>query len=104
MLHFLASDAGWVVLFAPVDAIWRGDVRAQKFDAIARLCGVSRPQVRALFTKAGEYGLITETAPGLYAPTPAFLNVVHAWISECLAAFVSCCRLARDLAPADKAP
>lgn len=97
MLHFLISDGGWIVLFALVDAIWRGDPEAQRFDAIAALCGVSRTHVRSLLIKATEYGLLREDGAGLHAPTPEFFDVVHVWIAECLAAFVSCCRLAQDL-------
>lgn len=94
MLHFLISNAGWLVLFALMDACWRGDPRAQRFEAIARRCGVSRPHVRNLLTKGHASGLLRETAPGLFSPTPAFGETASVWIAECLAAFVGCCRLA----------
>ncbi len=96
MLHFLISDGGWIVLFALIDAIWRADRDSQKFEAIAALCGVSRPHVRSLLVKAAEYGLLREDGAGLFAPTTEFFEVVDVWIAECLAAFINCARLAQD--------
>lgn len=95
ILPFLSVDGGWLVLSALLDAVWRGDVRAQRFDAIAKRCGVSRPHVRALLLKVHEYGLLEQTAPGLLRATPQFMAAAQIWIAECLAAFINCCRLAQ---------
>jgi hypothetical protein len=97
MLHFLISDGGWIVLFALIDAIARTDRDSQKFEAIAALCGVSRPHVRSLLIKAADYGLLLADGAGLFMPTPEFSGVVDIWIAECLAAFIGCCRLAQGV-------
>ncbi|MBX9746291.1 MAG: hypothetical protein K2X34_05285 [Hyphomonadaceae bacterium] len=101
MLHFLMFDAGWLILFSLMDAVWSGDPRAQRSAAIARLCGVSRPHVRNVLSHGHMQGFLEEIAPGMYAPTAAFFDVAHVWIAECLAAFARCCRLAQtaDLSP-----
>lgn len=96
MLPFLMADAGLVTLYALVDAHWRGDCRAQKIDAIARLCGVSRPHVRTLFNIATSQGLMEQGAAGLFVPVPALLGIMRRWIAECLAAFMGCCQMAQD--------
>lgn len=95
MLHFLMFNAGLLVLFALMEAAWRGDKSAGKPDAIARLCGVSRPHVRNIIVNARAQGILDEIAPGFVAPTASFFNVANVWIAECLAAFVGCCRLAQ---------
>lgn len=94
MLHFLMADAGWVILYALVDAIWRDDKPAQRVDAIAQACGVSRPHVRNLLMKARDFGLLEDAGPGLFVPSASFMEVVLNWIGECLAAFLGCCQLA----------
>lgn len=96
MAHFLLSDAGWLILFALVDAIWREDIRGQRFEAIARQCGVTRPHVRNVLTTARDYGILEERSAGLFAPTAAFFESFHVWIAECLVAFISCCQLAQS--------
>lgn len=94
MIHFLAFDAGVLVLFALRDALWRGDRRAPKFDAIARLCGVSRPHVRNILMHAHAEGVLEYISHGVLQPTAAFGRDADRWIAECLAAFLGCCRLA----------
>lgn len=92
MLPFLSADGGWLVLFALLDAVWREDAQAHRFDVIAARCGVSRPHVRMLLTKAHTLGLLEQTAPGLLRPSGPFLGVALVWIAETFAAFVGCCR------------
>jgi len=92
MLPFLSADGGGLVLFALLDAVWREDAQAHRFDVIAARCGVSRPHVRMLLTKAHTFGLLEQTAPGLLRPSGPFLGVALVWIAETFAAFVGCCR------------
>jgi hypothetical protein len=104
MLPFLSADGGWMVLFALLDAVWREDARARRFEAIAAQCGVSRPHVRTLLTKAHSDGLLEQTAPGLLQPSAAFAGVTLVWIAETFAAFMRCCRAAQLLQDPCTAP
>ena len=90
--HFVMSEAGWLILLTLVDAIWRGDVRARRYEAIAKACAVTRPHVRNVLLKGREQGLLLQTAPGVFLLAPDFVQVFEAWIAEVLAAFIGCCR------------
>lgn len=94
MVPFLTADGGWLVLCALLDAHWRDEPQAQRFEAIARRCGVSRPHVRTLLSKALLGGMLEQSDKGMLRPSAGFTESTQVWIAECLAAFIRCCRLA----------
>lgn len=94
ILHFVMSEAGWLILLHLVDAIWRDDIRGRRYEAIAQKCAVTRPHVRSILLKAHDYGLLTQASAGVFALTPIFEHTFKLWIAEILAAFVLCCRQA----------
>ncbi len=96
MLPTLLPNAGWLILFALVDAIWRDDVDDRRFSAIARKCNVSPPHVKTVMLLGRKYGLLEETAQGLLAPTESAWRSTFAWIADCLATFIACCRVAEQ--------
>jgi DNA-binding MarR family transcriptional regulator len=94
MLPIFLPNGGWLVLFALLDAIWRDDVSARRFSAIARRCNVSAPHVKSVLTVGRDHGLMEETAPGLFAPTMLMQQSTLTWIADCFAVSIACCRMA----------
>jgi hypothetical protein len=99
MLGFLRYDAGWLILFALMDATARDDDGARSPSVIARRFGVSRPHVNTVLTTNAAEGLLIETAPGRFAPSAALRETVDRWIAECLAVSANCCRQAQAACP-----
>lgn len=97
MWAFIRHDAGWLILFVLLDAIWRQDDAARKPVAIARFLGVSRPHVRNVLMSAFELGLLEESSPGLMAPTAELSRTVDIWVAELLASIINFVRT--DLSP-----
>lgn len=98
--HFVVSEAGWLILLTLVDAIWRDDMRARRFESIANACAVTRPHVRTVLFKGRDQGLLLETAPGLFVLAPDFVQVFETWVAEVLAAFIGCCLRSQRVADA----
>lgn len=91
ILHFVASEAGWLILLHLVEATWRDDVRGRRYEAIAQKCAVTRPHVRSVLVKAHEYGLLAEESSGVFMLTSSFEHTFRLWIAEILASFITCC-------------
>jgi DNA-binding MarR family transcriptional regulator len=96
MLPMLLPNAGWLILFAIIDAIWRDDINDRRFSAIARKCNVSAPHVKTVLQTGRDHGLLEEAEPGLFVPTDALWRSTYVWIADCLAASIACCRLAEQ--------
>jgi DNA-binding MarR family transcriptional regulator len=94
MLPMLLPNGGWLILFALLDAIWRGDNPDRLFSRIARKCNVSSPHVKSVLLTGRDHGLLEEAAPGLFAPTAEMQHLTLVWIADCLAVSIACARLA----------
>lgn len=91
LLGFISFEAGWLILFALLDAIWRGDGSARTPTALARRFGVSRPHVSKVLTVAAEAGLLEASTQGLFEPTAQFRGDIDVWVADCLATYTNVC-------------